>query len=193
MRLLEWFGPDRHSAVLKVLAFPSEGVRLSPGAYDERDRFPQPAPGFARIDIVGEIFMRNAAHEARDEPPAAHDVEHGVFLGDADRVEHGHEVPDHGKACLLGALDQRSANQVAVRHQSVRTEMMLVATQPVEAVLFGACHAIEIALVELLRGDRVEGARVGRPGQRLVAAGPGHSMKKTELHRPAFSLGRLWR
>ena len=190
MRLLQRPRPDRHRADTGRTRPPSRTARarssaLRISAIASRSRVAR----FVGRDVVGDVFVRDAAHQAGDEPPAAHHVEHRVFLGDADRVEQRHEIAEHRELDRLRcAATSARADQVAVRHQPVGAEMVLVAADPVEAAVLGERHGVDVVVVKLLAVLRNEAALLGRPlRRRLLEVGPRHQVEEGEFHRLVFS------
>ena len=56
--------------------------------------------------------MWDAAHEPRDQPSARLHVEHGVFLGDADRIGQRNDIVGLQDARRLGAFDRGGGGRV---------------------------------------------------------------------------------
>ena len=166
-----------------MFAFPRERFGFGPRLDDQSDRFALAAARFARSDVVGEILVRHAAHEARDQPASAHDVQHRIFLGDPDRIEHRNEIADHRELGVSRPVDQCGADQIAVGHHPVGTEMVLVASEPIEAAFFRIGDAVDVVLVELPTVLGIEVSIADRPrllsGQTVIW----HGVKEAEFHR----------
>ena len=73
------------------------------------------------------IFGADAAHEARDQPPAGDVVEHREFFRDDQRiVEQRQRAAEHRDLGLLGAARERAGHHAGRRHQAVGGLVMLV-------------------------------------------------------------------
>src|SRR6267378_2453056 len=191
MRFLHRFGPDRNLPIPEVLAFPAEGLGLGPGLEDQLHRLALALPGFAGRDVVGEVLVRDAAHQSRDQPPAAHAVEHRVFLGDADRIVEGHEIADHRDFHSLRGISEGPADKIAVGHHPVRAEVVLVAPDPVEAATLRVDHAVDVRSVERASPFRVEVAvGVGPVVRFQLQMRVRHQVEKGEFH-PGFSVASV--
>src|SRR5712671_6176169 len=191
MRFLQRFGPDRNLTVLEMLAFPAEGLGLGPGLEDQLHRLALALPGFAGRDVVGKVLVRDAAHQPGDQPPAAHAVEHRVFLGDADRIVERHEIADHRDFHSLRGISEGPADKIAVGHHPVRAEVVLVAPDPVEAATLRVDHAVDVRSVERARPLRVEVAVGKRPVVRFqLQMRVRHQVEKGEFH-PGFSVSSV--
>src|SRR5207253_2954927 len=83
--LLQGPGPRIDVVEEIVLRVPKERTRLSPGLDDEIQSLAKTLARRRRIDLVGVVFRTAADDHAGDEPAAAQDVEHGHFLGHAQR------------------------------------------------------------------------------------------------------------
>src|SRR6266853_1406859 len=191
MRFLQRFGPDRNLTVLEMLAFPAEGLGLGPGLEDQLHRLALTLPGFAGRNVVGEVLVRDAAHQSCDQPPAAHAVEHRVFLGDAYRIVEGHEVADHRDFHSLRGISKGPTDKIAVGHHPVRAEVVLVAPDPVEAATLRVDHAVDVRSVERARPLRVEVAvGVGPVVRFQLQMRVRHQVEKGEFH-PGFSVSSI--
>src|SRR6267378_6906601 len=177
--------------VLEMLAFPAEGLGLCPGLEDQLHRLALTLPGFARRNVVSEVLVRDAAHQSCDQSPAAHAVEHRVFLGDAYRIVEGHEIADHRDLHALRRVRQCSADKIAVGHHPVRAEVVLVAPDPVEAATLRVDHAVDVRSVERASPFRVEVAvGVGPVVRFQLQMRVRHQVEKGEFH-PGFSVASV--
>ena len=129
----------------------------------------------------------------RHQPAAGHAVEHGVFLGDPDRIVDGDEVADHGDLRLRRLIGEGAADNVAVGHQAVGAEVVLVAAHPVKAAFLRFDHALHVAAVELVRPLGIEIPVGKRPVVRLAfEPGVGHEVEEAELQTISFVQEMCW-
>ena len=107
--------PGIHVFELVVLADIGERPGLGPRPHDQVVRLGVALLRIGRVDAHGVIFGADAAHEARDQPPAREVVEHGVFLGDHQRVVEQRQRAAEDRE--LGALD--AARERAGEHAGI--------------------------------------------------------------------------
>ena len=132
-----------------MFALVAERPVLGPGAVDQVDRLPVARAGLRLRDVVVEGLGPAAHGEAGDEPPAAHRIDHRVFLGDAQRIEmERQEIAEHDELRALGALRQRRRDEIRRRHQAIDVLVMLVEDEPVETQLLGIGQLVDIFLVQ---------------------------------------------
>ena len=94
-------------------AFMDERPVLGPGADDEVQRLPELFPGRRRGNVVIEGLGPPSWRETGDDPPIGHHVEHGVFLGHAERIHvQRQEIAQHHDLGVAGDLGQGGGDQI---------------------------------------------------------------------------------
>ena len=127
--------------------------------------------------------MGDATHQAGDQAALAHHVDHGIFLGDAQRIGYGHQIAQHADFDLFRALGEDGSDQIAIAHQPIGAEMMFVAARRIEAAFLGEDHAVDIGPVGIGRRHRIETPVAHGPVLvGLIQLIPGHEMEKNEFH-----------
>jgi hypothetical protein len=156
MRRLVRARPGIHVFELIVLADVRERAGLGPRPHDEVVRLGVALLRIGGIDAHGMIFGPDAAHEARDHPPAREVVEDRVFLRDHERiVQERQRATEHGQLGALDAARQRAGENARDRHHAVGGLMVLVEAYAVEAELVRKLHLIEIVVIELCAFFRI--------------------------------------
>jgi len=135
--------PDRDRAVLVIAAEPAERPRLGPGAANQMQRLGEALARLRRIDVVGHVFVRCAAHHAGYHPPAGHRVEHRQLFGDPHRVQDRQRRPQDRDLGTADDLAQRTRHDHRVWGQREARIMVLGNRHPVEAEFVGATELIE--------------------------------------------------
>ncbi len=160
------------------------------GAHDEIVGLGESLLRQRRIDAHGVIFGADAAHEAGDETAACEVIEHGVFLGNHQRiVEERQRAAEYRELCPLDAARECTGEDAGDRHHAVGGLVMLVEADPVEAKGVGELHLVEIFVIEpgAFFGI-IETVRQRHPGGAVAVDGieihvpVGHQMKIEELH-----------
>ena len=181
MRLLVGSRPDRDLRETVELALPAEGLRLCPAFHNQVERLLEALPRFIGIHVVRDVFVRDAANEARDQPPTAEHVQHGVFLGQPNRVQEWDQATEHREPRLARPLRKGRANQVRIAHQAVGCRVVLVAADPVEAELLGEGHLVEVLAIGLVAPNGIEQLVGDRPSGGLGEKWVGHQVKEGHL------------
>ena len=152
VRFLQRHHPRVDHPVVVVLAFVAERAGLGPGVDDDVVRLVEPLAVVQRVGVGGHAFLPDAAHESADHAPAGEDVDHGDFLGDAQRifVDGQHVAQEHDLA-LLGARGQHRADDVDRGHHAQRVVVMLVDHHAVEPRLGAVLELVEVHAVQPLR------------------------------------------
>ena len=149
-----------------------------------------------RIDAHGMIFGADAAHEARDQPPAREIVEDRVFFRDRERiVEQRQRAAEDRDLGALDAARERAREHAGDRHHAVGGLMVLVEADAVEAELVRQLHLVEIIVIEfgaLLRivvAVRERHPRGAVLGDRIeIGVAVGHQMEIEDLHVAILTL-----
>ena len=196
MRLL--IGPRPHVHVLEVivLALERERPRLGPGLHHEVVRLLEARVRDRRVDAHRVVLGADAAHHAGDQPPAGDAVDHGVLLGERERMlAQAEGVAEDRDLGVLGAARQRGRHHHRRGHQSVGVLVMLVDGDAVVAELGDELELVEVAVVELVALLRVEiGVRQHHPGGAVllrvahVEVRVGHQMEREDFHRAALRM-----
>ena len=158
--------------------------RLGPGGHDQIVGFFEATAGFFRIDAVPNIFRRNAADEAGDQPAVAEAVDHGVFFGDAHRmIAQRQNVAEDADLYLLGFLAQRGGDQIGRRHRAVGAVVVLVEDHAVETQFLAVGHLLEVLGVVRGAFGRIEIAARHRRARRVVGnMGIGEQIEVIKFH-----------
>ena len=130
MRLLHGPRPDRDRAVLVIAAEPAKRPRLGPGAADQMQRLGEAITRFRRIDVVGHVFVRRAAHHAGNQAAAGHRVEHRELFGDPYRVQDRKSRPQDRDFGAADKLAQRTRHYHRVRGEREARIMVLAKPSP---------------------------------------------------------------
>src|ERR1700722_10752804 len=101
MRILTRSRPYRNSLELVMLAVPGKWLRVSPGLDDQIDSLLGHATRIAQLS-KGLLFIGCAAKEEHDDTSARQRIEHGHFLGHANRIA---ERQQRSEERDLGTLD----------------------------------------------------------------------------------------
>ena len=197
MRFLHRLRPQVHVAQLGVAAVEREGLFLGPGADDQFMRLVVFLPRQGRDGAVAEIGIhRRADRESGHQPPAGNAVEHGEFLGHADRrIVQRDRIAEHDDRRVLRPPRQRGGDQVRRGHQPVTILVMLVDADAVEAERVGVFEQVEVVVINLVALHRVvqpvvdidpDGAVLLPEIVRQMR--PGHQVEPREAHVEASHL-----
>jgi hypothetical protein len=149
MRLLVRARPQVHVFAVVVLALERERAGPGPGLHHKIVRLLVALERINRVGAEGKIFRADAAHEAGDQPPTGDHVDHGVLLGECERMlAQAKGVAEDGDAAVARAPGQRRRHHYRRRHQPIGVLMVLVHADAVEAELGAKLELIEIAVVE---------------------------------------------
>jgi hypothetical protein len=101
-----------------------------------------------RVGVVEELLWPRAPHPTGDQPAPRDQVDHGQFLGQAQRVAVGRDrVADQDDPDPLGDPGQHRCLHVEHRAHAERVAMMLIERDAVEADLLGQHRLVEIGVI----------------------------------------------
>ena len=157
MRLLQGLRPDIDVAQLGIAAVEGERRVLVPRPHDQLMRLGIFLARQRRNLSVGVVRVhRGANRKAGNEPSAGDIVQHGEFLGDADRrIVERDRVAEHDQRGSRRTARQRGGNQIGRRHQAVSVLMMFVDADAVKTQRFGMLQQIHIFVVKGVTLDRI--------------------------------------
>ena len=137
-----------------------------------------------RIYPVPDIFRRDAAHEAGDQPAVGEAVDHRVFFGDANRmIAQRQDITEHADLDLLGFLAERGRDQIRRGHRAVGAVMVLVENHTVEPQLFAIGHLLQVLIVIGHAFGRIEETTRHRRARRFFGhVGIGEKIEVIKLH-----------
>ena len=194
VRFLEGTRPDINVADLIVLAVKVKRAGLGPGANDQIVRFAKARQRIRGVDAQGKVFVPDAAHETGNNTPAGHDIEHGDFFGDPQRViAERQAVADHRYLHSRGSAGQHGGHNVRRRHGAVGVLVVLVDAHTLEPQLFGIFELVQISIIDrmplfgivvFIRERHPGRFMFGLVGKVLGQVGPRHEMEIVKLHRP---------
>ena len=133
VRLLHRARPDRDRAVLVIAAEPPERPRLGPGATDQMKRLGKTVARFRRVNVVGHVFVRRAAHHAGNQSAAGHCVEHRELFRNPYRVQDRQGRAQDRNPGAADKLAQRSRHHHRVWGEREARIMVLGNRHPVKA------------------------------------------------------------
>src|SRR3984893_3560011 len=203
VRLLDRPWPEIDHGQLIMPAVPGENFLGLPRLEHQRERFTVALALLERHDTIRDGGIgRQSGREARNEPPAADAVEHGVFLGDArwrtGRGQCGAELDDRD-VLAVRELGQHRAHQARIGHETVDVLMVLIGAQSVHPGARGMDEFIQcpvVVLAHLVRVGDIEPDRIDIGG--LVALAEiarqvaiGHQMEHADFHGSTFTCGEL--
>ncbi len=175
-------------------AVPGEDFLGLPGLEHQGERFAVTLALLDRHDTIRDGGIgRQSGREARNQPPAADAVKHGVFLGDArwrtGRGQCGAELDDRD-VLAVRELGQHRAHQARIGHETVDVLMVLIGAQSVHPGARCMDEFIQcpvVVLAHLVRVCDIEPDRIDIGG--LVALAEitrqvaiGHQMEHADFH-----------
>ncbi len=190
-RLLDRPRPEIYVAQLGVAAVEGKRLALGPCAQNQ-------FVGFAvflareRGDLaVAKIRVHRGAHrKSSHKTSAGNAVQHGEFLGDAQRwIVERDGCAKHHDGNVTRAPGKTRGDQVRGRHQAVRVLMMLVHADAIEPERPGVFEQINVRVVERVALLGIEQPRIDiHPDRAMLLAeigrqvGPRHQVKPGEFH-----------
>ena len=129
-----------------IAPFPAKGLLFGPGHADNFQRLGKAGAGFGGVDIVGDVFVRRAAHQASNHPPAGQGIQHGEFLGHPKRIEDRNIGAEQRDLGVLDHLRKGAGHDHRIGVEGKRRKMMLGHRHPVEAHLIGKGELLQRCL-----------------------------------------------
>ena len=187
--------------MLIVRALPAERTGHGPGLDDQVVRF------FETLAIVGgvhasrELLLSAPAYEPRYEPSLGDHVDHGQFLGEADRVlGERQRVAEHHDLDALGGAGQHGGKDIGFGLHAKRRVVVLVQHDAVDADFLGVHVLLQVFVVEAAARDRIEmlvgkSERGGAVLEALACVVGRHRLlgEIHQVHRDSLLWGARWR
>ena len=155
-----WFlqrnGPGIDDAVLVVGAFPAERAGFGPDFLDQVVRLDEALAVEGGVDAGGQLLLPAAAHEAGDQAAFGDHVDHGQFLGHADRVvTQRQRVAEDDDLYPLGGGGEDGGENVGFRLHAEWRVVMLVEHDAVGAAVLGEDVVFQVFVIQPAAGDRI--------------------------------------